>query len=282
MTVNGSVLLGSRNTRWSCMCDSYQTSPGPYTIGFSSSTASGARKCLPDWPGALIHEIDQICTLAAPACHGVGSSIGLTAIGNCYSGWEGRGITKPECHELQVALASEHAPCAFLQNHTTAEGSFRFSSVRMGDYRVAVSGIPEGYGIKKMTAGGVDLLLNPIKLVASTTSEVLIEVARVEDMSREMSSVLHVGQGLRSSCLINQVRPVYPSQAKAAHIVGNVIMSIGVDKNGYVEDVTVVQGHPSLIQPAIDAVRQWRYVPVVLRGETVPVVITVVVPFGSK
>jgi len=59
-------------------------------------------------------------------------------------------------------------------------------------------------------------------------------------------------------------------------------MSIGVDKNGYVEDVTVVQGHPSLIQPAIDAVRQWRYLPVVLRGETVPVVTTVVVPFGSK
>src|SRR5262245_55634035 len=116
MTVNGSVLLGSRNTRWSCMCDSYQTSPGPYTIGFSSSTASGARKCLPDWPGALIHEIDQICTLAAPACHGVGSSIGLTAIGNCYSGWEGRGITKPECHELSSRAGHRPRPMRLSAN----------------------------------------------------------------------------------------------------------------------------------------------------------------------
>jgi periplasmic protein TonB len=81
---------------------------------------------------------------------------------------------------------------------------------------------------------------------------------------------------------MHRVEPVDPSQAKAAHIVGNVILEVHTDRNGYVEDVTVVQGHPSLIQSAIEAVRQWRYVPVVLRGETVPVVITVVVPFGSK
>ena len=59
-------------------------------------------------------------------------------------------------------------------------------------------------------------------------------------------------------------------------------MEVHTDRNGYVEDVTVVQGHPSLIQPAIDAVRQWRYVPVVLRGVMVPVVTTVIVPFGSN
>src|SRR5262245_23550191 len=142
------------------------------------------------------------------------------------------GLPSRNVTSFQVALAIDHAPCAFLQTHTTAEGSFRFLSVRMGDYRVAMSGIPEGYGIKKMTAGGVDLLFNPIKLVASTKSEVLIEVARVEDMRREMSSVLHVGQGLRSSCLIHQVRPVYPSQAKAAHIVGNVICLSVLIKTG--------------------------------------------------
>jgi TonB family protein len=145
-----------------------------------------------------------------------------------------------------------------------------------------VRGIPEGYGITRMTAGGLDLLFNSVRLVASTQTQVLIEVARVEDLRREKSSVVHVGDGLRSSCLIHQVKPVYPSQAKAAHIVGNVIMEVRTDRNGYVEDVTVLQGHPSLIHSAIDAVRQWRYVPVVFGGETVPVVTTVVVAFGSK
>jgi TonB family protein len=183
---------------------------------------------------------------------------------------------------FQVALASDHSPCSSLQTHTTADGSFRFSSVYAGDYRVAVSGLPEGYGIKTMTAGGSDLLSDSVRLVASTQNQVLIEVARVEDMRRETPSVVHVGIGLRSSCLIHQVKPVYPSQAKAAHIVGNVILSVGLDKNGYIDDVMVIKGHPLLIQSAIGVVRQWRYVPVVLCGETVPVVTTVVVPFGSK
>jgi len=71
-------------------------------------------------------------------------------------------------------------------------------------------------------------------------------------------------------------------QAKAARIVGNVIMSVGVDKNGYVEDVMVVQGHPLLIQSAIDAVRQWRYAPFVFLGTMVPVKTTVISPFGLK
>ena len=192
------------------------------------------------------------------------------------------GLPNENVANFQVALASDHSPCSFLQTHTTADGSFRFSSVRAGDYRVAVSGLPEGYGIKAMTAAVVDLLSNSVRVVASSQTQLLIEVARVEDIRRGKSSVVHVGDGLRSLCLIDQVKPAYPSQAKAAHIVGNAILEVRTDRNGYVEDVTVVQGHPLLIQPAIRAVRQWRYVPVVLRGETVPVVTTVIVPFGSK
>ena len=60
------------------------------------------------------------------------------------------------------------------------------------------------------------------------------------------------------------------------------ILSIGLDKNGYVEDVAVIQGHPLLIQSAIDSVRQWRFVPAVLYGAAIPIKTTVVVPFGLK
>jgi TonB family protein len=192
------------------------------------------------------------------------------------------GLPSENVANFQVIFVRGTAPCAVLQSHPLTDGSFRLSSVRAGDYRVAVSGLPEGCDIKKMTASGLDLLFNSLRLVASTQTQVLIEVARVEDLRREKSSVVHIGDGLRSSCLIHQVKPAYPSQAKAAHIVGNVIMSVGLDKNGYVDDVRGIEGNPLLTQSAIDAVRQWRYVPVVLLGETVPVVTTVVVPFGSK
>jgi hypothetical protein len=88
------------------------------------------------------------------------------------------GLPSENVPNFQVALASEHAPCSFLQTHTTADGSFRFSSVRAGDYRVGVSGLPEGYGIKTMTAGVVDLLSNSVRLVASSCTPRFKEINR--------------------------------------------------------------------------------------------------------
>ena len=191
------------------------------------------------------------------------------------------GLPSEKLTNFELVFVRETAPCAVLRTHTLADGSFRLSSIRAGDYRVAVSNLPNGYGIKTMTAGVVDLLSNSVTVVASSQSQLLIEIARIEDIRHEKPPVVHVGSVLRSPCLIHQVKPAYPSQAKAAHIVGNVIMEVRTNRNGYVEEVTVVQGHPLLIQSAIGAVRQWRYVPVVFGGETVPVVTTVVVPFGS-
>jgi len=192
------------------------------------------------------------------------------------------GLPKESVASFQVALASDHAPCPFLQTHTTADGSFRFSSVRSGDYRVAVTGLPEGYGIKAITADGLDLLFNSVRLVSSTQTQVLIEVARVEDLRRQKSSVVRVGDDLRSFCVIHKVKPVYPAQEKAAHIVGSVILSIRFDENGNVNDVRVIEGHPLLIQSAVHAVRQWRYAPFVFHGTIIPGITTVVLPFGPK
>jgi TonB family protein len=180
-------------------------------------------------------------------------------------------------------LVSDAAPCAVRQTHTVSDGSFRFSSVRAGEYRAAVIGLAAAYGIKAMTAGGAsDLLFNPMRVIATASTNILIEIARLEEIRGDKSSVVHVVDRMGSQCLIHQVQPVDPSQAKAAGIVGNVIMSVGVDKNGYVEDVMVVQGHPLLIQLAIDAVRRWRYAPFVFLGTTVPLKTTVVIPFGLK
>ena len=192
------------------------------------------------------------------------------------------GLQKGNVASFQVVLVSDGPPCSVLETHTQLDGTFRTSPVRAGNYRLAVSGLPDGYGIKTMTAAGLDLLFNSVRVVTSTPTQVLIELAPLEEIRRRKSSFVRVGDGLRSPCLIRQIKPVYPSQAKAARIVGNVIMEVRVDKNGYVEDVTVIKGHPLLNQSAVSAVRQWRYAPVVFYGTMVPVVTTVVVPFGSK
>jgi TonB family protein len=191
------------------------------------------------------------------------------------------GLPSGDVPSFEVVLVSDGAPCAVLKTHTLVDGSFRFSSVRAGNYFVAVEGLSDGYGINTMTAGAVDLLFNSMRIVASSPTQILIEIARFEEIRRK-PSVLHVGGQLRSQCLMHQVKPLYSSQAKAAQIVGNVIMSVSIDRNGWVEDVMVVQGHPLLIQSAVNAVRQWRYVPTVFLGTMVPTKTTVVLSFGPQ
>jgi len=80
--------------------------------------------------------------------------------------------------------------------------------------------------------------------------------------------------------LISQVTPNYPAVAKEAGIQGVVVLEAEISKQGAVENLSVISGHPLLIQAAIDAVKQWRYRPVLVNNEAVPVVTTVTVNFA--
>ena len=55
--------------------------------------------------------------------------------------------------------------------------------------------------------------------------------------------------------------PVYPEIARVARIQGTVILEVTVDREGNVTAVRVVRSVPLLDQAAIDAVREWKYVP---------------------
>ena len=52
-----------------------------------------------------------------------------------------------------------------------------------------------------------------------------------------------------------------------------------IDKDGRVEELEVVSGHPLLVQSALDAVKQWRYQPTLLNGDAVEVDTTITVSF---
>jgi len=79
--------------------------------------------------------------------------------------------------------------------------------------------------------------------------------------------------------LLKHVDPVYPAQAREAHIQGVVEMVIEVSKNGTVSQVRTVSGHPLLAQSAEDAVKQWEYKPFLVNGEPVEVISWVRVTF---
>lgn len=79
--------------------------------------------------------------------------------------------------------------------------------------------------------------------------------------------------------LIHRIQPKYPSLARQARIQGQVSLRAIISHDGRIENLQVVNGHPLLVQAAIDAVRQWRYRPYMLNGEPVEVETQITVNF---
>jgi protein TonB len=62
-------------------------------------------------------------------------------------------------------------------------------------------------------------------------------------------------------------------------VQGVVIVEILVDPNGDVADVRVLRSIPLLDEAAVEAVRQWRFMPTLMNGEPRSVLLTVTVSF---
>lgn len=90
---------------------------------------------------------------------------------------------------------------------------------------------------------------------------------------------IRVGGNVQQAKLINQPRPMYPPLAKQARISGVVRLNAIISKDGTIQNLTVISGHPLLVPSAMDAVKQWRYAPTLLNGEPVEVVTQIDVNF---
>ncbi|MGZ7029840.1 MAG: energy transducer TonB [Terriglobales bacterium] len=90
---------------------------------------------------------------------------------------------------------------------------------------------------------------------------------------------IRVSQGVAQGLLIHQVKPAYPPLARQARIQGAVILQAVISKDGTIQGLKVVSGHPMLTTAAVDAVKQWRYKPYFLNGEPVEVETQITVNF---
>ena len=66
--------------------------------------------------------------------------------------------------------------------------------------------------------------------------------------------------------VLDRVEPEYPDAAKAHHIQGVVVLDVLVGGDGRVQRLSVVRGYPGLAAAATDAVRQWRFEPMIRNG----------------
>jgi TonB family protein len=97
--------------------------------------------------------------------------------------------------------------------------------------------------------------------------------------SSKASPPIRLDQEVQSAKLISRPEPTYPPLARQTRIQGTVHLEAMIAKDGTVKNLTVVTGHPLLIQAALDAVKQWRYQPTMSNGVPVEVVTTVDVNF---
>src|SRR5271157_3052720 len=82
---------------------------------------------------------------------------------------------------------------------------------------------------------------------------------------------VRVSSGVSTGLLIKKVQPNYPALAKQARIQGHVLLQAEISKDGTIQNLQLISGHPMLAPAAIEAVRQWRYKPYLLNGEPVAV-----------
>jgi TonB family protein len=91
---------------------------------------------------------------------------------------------------------------------------------------------------------------------------------------------LRIGGQIQAPKKIKDVQPVYPAIAQSARVSGAVTIEATIGPDGKVIDAKVVRSIPLLDEAALAAVRQWEYLPTLLNGVPVPVLVTVTVNFA--
>jgi outer membrane biosynthesis protein TonB len=101
--------------------------------------------------------------------------------------------------------------------------------------------------------------------------------------------------------LVHKVNPSYPAEARAANVEGLVVLEVVIGKDGAIKEARVVASAPTserlkeleprkgtaaaiegdarLATAALDAVKQWRYEPILMAGKPADFMATVTVRF---
>src|ERR1700730_6039858 len=90
---------------------------------------------------------------------------------------------------------------------------------------------------------------------------------------------VRVSQGVTQGLVIRRVQPNYPPLARQARIQGTVLLQAEISKDGTIQNLRLISGHPMLAPAAIEAVKQWKYKPYILNGEPVEVETQITVNF---
>jgi TonB family protein len=84
---------------------------------------------------------------------------------------------------------------------------------------------------------------------------------------------------LSEKLLVDKVQPSYPEQALRSGLQGPVVLEAWIGRDGKIRNLKLIRGSLLLGQAAFEAVKQWRYKPYILNGQTVEAQTLVTVDF---
>lgn len=105
----------------------------------------------------------------------------------------------------------------------------------------------------------------------------------VEPVAKPVTKVpegpIRRGGEVQEAMILRRVMPVYPVMARQARVQGTVKLLGVIGRDGTIQKLEVISGHPLLVREALSAVRQWVYRPTLLNGVAVEVIAPIEVHF---
>ena len=209
---------------------------------------------------------------------GVGGGVyrvggGVTAPIAVQSTWIGRTLKG-----ITVSGLSDQAKADLLAQMPVHEGDTLSVESLVNVTRVA-KGFDEHLLVIPMPVGSNEATLQIMLSGGTAAGTTTVTTTTVAPPLPPPPARIRVGGGVMEAKLVSQPLPVYPPEAKMARIQGVVKLSATTAKDGTIQNLEVIEGHPLLIQAALDAVKQWVYKPTLLNGQPVEVVTQIDVTF---
>jgi TonB family protein len=162
-----------------------------------------------------------------------------------------------------------------------------------GEYSLA--SIPVGHYELEVTNRGFKIHRNNLNLNANDKQHVDISMElgniseKVEVIGKKPAALvgpaavpqrIRVGGNVVAAQLISKVAPIYPAYSQGKGIEGSVLLEAVIAIDGHVLSLKALNApDPELVTAAITAVQQWHYTPMLLNGEPVEALTTVIVDF---
>jgi periplasmic protein TonB len=185
-----------------------------------------------------------------------------------YRGGGGSAEKPPPHAHPPTSATRETSRCFFCSKPATPAPSHPYSDA-------SASGSDSAPGIGD---GGIDGPPGPGAWIpGAETGGKSLEIKKPEPPQHK--SPTHRSEGVMAAALIYKAQPQYPALARNIHLAGTVYLRAIIATDGSVRQLEVISGSPILANAALQAVRQWRYQPTRLDGESVEVETLITVHF---